>query len=254
MAAFAGIANRHVLVTGASQGIGRAIAVAFAEAGARVSAVARRTEQLATLTSELGGTGTGHGYAAVDLTVPGAAASVVASIVERAGPVEVVVHAAGGSLQMRDLTAPVEDWHKVWQLNVGQAIALNNAVLPVMAERGWGRIVHFSSRAGVDLSGAGAYSAAKAYLNAYVTIMGRAYAAKGVLINGVMPSAIIAAGNAWSKAVVDKPDEVRAFLTEHQTINRLGTPQDLIPFILLLASDDNQFVAGSILSLDGGSK
>lgn len=253
MAQFQGIAERHVLVTGASQGIGRGIAVAFARAGARVSAIARRERELASLIDELGGSGK-HGYVAADLTLPEAAERALAPLTDRAGPPEIVVHAVGGGLGQYDLGAPVEEWQRIWYFNVGQAIAINNIVLPRMADRRWGRIVHLSSRVAVEYGGAGPYAAAKAYLNAYITVMGRAYAERNVLVNGIMPSAIIAPGNAWSRAQADKPEMVRSFLAEHQSINRLGTPEDLIPFILLLASDDNRFAAGTILSLDGGSK
>lgn len=250
----ADLANRHVVITGASQGIGRAIAEAFALSGARISVVARRPAPLAELVEQLGGETAGHGFTALDLTEPGAAESVLAAFRKRAGPVDVLVHAVGGSLAIKSVTSPLSDWRRVWELNVGQAISLNNAVLPEMEERGWGRIVHLSSRVAIELGGAGPYAAAKAYLNAYVTIMGRAYAAKGVLINALMPSAIVAPGNSWSRAEREDPAEVRRFLADHQAINRLGTPDDLIPFILLLASDDNQFAAGSIVSIDGGSK
>lgn len=253
MAQFDGIAERHVLVTGASQGIGRGIAVAFARAGAHVSAVARREPELATLHAELGGLGK-HGFVAADLTVPDAAERVLAAVIGRAGPLEIVVHAVGGSLGQHDVTAAVGDWQKIWYLNVGHAISLNNLVLPHMADQRWGRIVHLSSRVAVEYGGSGPYAAAKAYLNAYITIMGRAFAERNVLVNGIMPSAIVAPGNAWARAEADKPEAVRRFLAEHQAINRLGTPDDIIPFVLLLASSENRFAAGSVISVDGGSK
>jgi 3-oxoacyl-[acyl-carrier protein] reductase len=252
--AFAGIAGRHALVTGASQGIGRAVASALADCGARVSVIARRREILADLVAAIGGADEGHGFVACDLTAPESPQVALVALQKRAGPVDIVVHAVGGSLQLDSLISPVEDWSKVWQLNVGQAIALNNAVLPGMTERGWGRIVHFSSRAAVEFGGAAPYAAAKAYLNAYVTILGRACAPTGVLINGIMASAIAAEGNSWWRAVRSQPERVSEFLAEHQTIGRLGSPDDLLPFVLLLASSDNRFAAGSMFSIDGGSK
>lgn len=247
-------AGRHAVVTGASQGIGRAVAAALAAEGARVSAIARRRELLQTFIEEIGGAAGGHGYVAVDLTEARAPEAALAAVTQRAGPPEIVVHAVGGSLGVGELTAPPGEWQRVWELNVGQAIAVNNLVLPSMEARGWGRILHFSSRAAVELRSRAPYSAAKAYLNAYVNMLGHAYAAKGVLVNAIMPSAIAAGGNNWARAISEKPDDVRHFLAEHQAINRLGTPQDLLPFILLLVSDDNQFAAGSVLSIDGGSQ
>jgi 3-oxoacyl-[acyl-carrier protein] reductase len=244
-----GLQGKTVLVTGASQGIGRALAVGLAASGGRIFAVARRRDRLESLLAEIGGAAAGHGCLAIDLCDGQSAPALLSA----AGPVDVIIHAAGGNGGVRDLRAPASDWSKVWQLNVGHAIDVNNAFLGPMLERRWGRIVHLSSRVAVELGGAGPYAAAKAYLNAYVGIMGRELAGKGVLINAIMPSAIAAEGNNWSKALRDKPDGVREFLASHQAIGRLGTPDDLLPFVLLLASDANRFAAGSIVSVDGAS-
>ncbi len=239
--------GRHVLVTGTSRGIGAATARAFLDAGAKVSGVSR---------SPMDDT-QDHDRAlwiAADLTENDAAGHVVAAAKARFGPIDIAVHNVGGSIGVRDVLAPSADWHRVMQLNLGIAIDLNNLIVPEMVERGWGRLVHLSSRSGIDMTGAPAYSAAKAALNAYVVSLGRAYADKGVLANGIMPNAVVSPGNNWEKAEQNNPERVRQFLETRQAIQRLAVPQDIIPAVLYLSSSANCFMTGTTILVDGGAR
>lgn len=244
--------DKHVLITGASQGIGRSAARAFAKEGANVSLIARDEDKLKTLLAELNAGK--HHYLATDLSEPKAAINAVEEINEQYGKVHIVIHAIGGSMQIKDPYAALEDWLKVWQMNIGIAIEINNYLLPKMKQEGWGRAIHISSRVAVEYFGAPAYNAAKSYLNAYVTTMGRLLAADHVLVNAIMPSAIATEDNNWAKYAEKSPEEINLFLEQHQSIGRLGTGDDITPFLLLLASERNTFAAGSIISIDGGSK
>ncbi|MDG2319390.1 MAG: SDR family oxidoreductase [Rhodospirillaceae bacterium] len=248
-----GLKDRHVFLTGGSRGIGRETALSFAEEGARVTAIGRDVSRIEDVATELSAFGGEHRVLCCDLEVEENLQQAITDAENASGPIDVLIHNVGGSLHIREVLSPKSDWIKVWQHNVGIAIDINNQVVPKMVEKGWGRIVFMSSRVAVEYGGAAPYSAAKAYLNAYITILGRELAEKGVLCNGIMPSAIEAAGNSWAKAKVNNPQFVEEFLKEHQAIGRLGTPQDLVPFILLLASEANRFAAGSIFSVDGGS-
>ncbi|HVJ52107.1 MAG TPA: SDR family oxidoreductase [Aliidongia sp.] len=242
--------GRHALVTGASQGLGADAAIGFARAGAQVTITARRSNALDSVITRL--EGAGHGTIAADLLVPGEAARVAAEA-ERRAPVDIVVHAAGGNMDARDVFGPSEAWQRVWQLNVGAVIDLNNVLVPGMRARHWGRILHFSSRSTVSLGGAPAYAAAKTYLNAYTIILARAVAADGVVVSAVAPGAVVAPGNNWEKAERQWPENVAKYVAEHQAIGRLGRPGDITPFLIFLASDEARFAAGSIVPIDGGS-
>jgi NAD(P)-dependent dehydrogenase (short-subunit alcohol dehydrogenase family) len=243
------LSGRHVLITGASQGLGADAARGFAASGARLSLCARRPDALRTVLSELNGVG--HRTIVADLALPGEGIRVGAEA-EADGPVDIVVHAVGGNLDLRDMFAPSEAWQRVWQLNVGTVIDLNNALVPGMRMRGWGRILHFSSRSTVSFGGAPAYAAAKTYLNAYTVMLGRAVAADGVVVSAVAPGAISAPGNNWERAEAQWPENVAKYLNEHQAIGRLGRPDDITPMLLFLASDAARFAAGSIIPIDGG--
>lgn len=248
-----GLTDKHVLVTGASRGIGRALALGIAQEGARVSVVARTATELAALVEEMGGEGSGHSATVCDLTEEGAPTVTVRSLLQRTGAIDIVINNLGGNGGVRDVLASADEWYRVWQLNVGIAIEINNIAAPEMVENGWGRILHISSTSGVTYHGAGPYAAAKAYLNAYTAILGRSLASSGVLVNALMSGPVASEHNAWGRAVKENPDHVAAFVNEHVAIGRLGKPEDLVPLALLLASDLNRFSAGAVIPVDGGS-
>jgi len=248
-----GLKDKHVFLTGGSSGIGRETALSFAREGARVTVIGRNKARIANVEGQLSEIGNGHSVLSHDLEKDGEVKKAIETAEKVAGTIDILIHNVGGSLGIRDLYADKSEWMKVWHHNVGIAIDINNDIVPKMIRSGWGRIVFMSSRVAVEYGGAPAYSAAKAYLNAYITMIGRDLAGKGVLCNGIMPSAIAAPGNSWGKAQENNPKFVQEFIAEHQAIGRLGTPADLIPFILILASEKNQFAAGSVFSVDGGS-
>lgn len=248
-----GLNGKHVIVTGASQSIGRKIARAFAMEGARVTAVARREQKLAELVSEMGGDKAGHGYHAANLLPEGTGTKAAAAILADRGPVDVVVHNLGGTLEIRDVLSPVEDWMHVWRYNVGIAIEMNAVLLPPMIKRAWGRVVHISSYSAVDYRGCGPYAAAKAYVNAYINVTGRELAPKGVVVCGLMPGAILEEDNNWNFKSQNRPEMVKDFLRHHQAIGRLGKTEEITPFILLLASELNTFATASVLPVHGGA-
>jgi 3-oxoacyl-[acyl-carrier protein] reductase len=247
------LAQKTVLVTGASQGIGREIAIAFGQAGARLVLLARSEAKLRAVIDTFRPAGKDHLVIACDLLEAHAPRRAAQDILERTGGPDIIVHCVGASLGTSDIFAPEADWAKVWRLNVGQGIEINDVLVPPMVARGWGRVLHFSSTAAVTAGGAAPYAAAKAYLNVYVRALARAVATRNVLVNALSTSAVTAEGNNWQRAEKDNPAAVANYLANHQAIGRLGRPADLVPFVLLLASDANRFAAGSVVSVDGAA-
>ena len=111
-----GLSGRHVLVTGASRGLGSAFAAAFAREGARVSAVARSEAGLAAVVDGMGGRDAGHYWTAADLSLGGQGAAAAERVARENGDVDVVIHNVGASLGLRDMFAPVDAWIEVWRL------------------------------------------------------------------------------------------------------------------------------------------
>jgi 3-oxoacyl-[acyl-carrier protein] reductase len=183
-----GIAGKMALVVGASRGIGRAIALAFAREGCALVLVARDEVALAELAREARTLGSPR------VAVTGADVMTVDSrelanqLLREVGQVDIVVQNVGGPMGIRDPLAPAEAWQKVWQYNVGYAIDMNSVLLPHMITRGWGRIVHVSSISAMMLRGSPQYASAKAFVNAYATSVGRAVAKHGVVVSAIMPT------------------------------------------------------------------
>ncbi len=248
-----GIKGKHVLITGASQGLGRVAATDFAREGCRVAVVSRSADRLRSLVDEMGGTSDGHAMFVADLMETGEPARAVRALSEEGGPFDIVIHNVGGTLALKDPLSPSEAWARVWRFNVGIAIEINNETVPTMVTRGYGRVVHISSISAESVRGSTPYAAAKAFLNAYVKGVGRTFAPSGVVMSAIMPGAFEADGGHWSNIREHNPAMIADFLRHHHAIGRLGTPEEISPFLLFLASRHASFATASILPVDGGT-
>lgn len=248
-----GLAGKSVLVVGASKGMGRSAAVGFAKEGSKVTVVARDEELLKTLVEEMGGEAAGHSYLVADLMKDGEPTAIAKHLLDTHGPFNVVVHAVGGPLEIRNPTAPLSDWRMVWQFNCGIAIEMNEFLIPPMVEAGWGRVILLSSASARTLRGACAYASSKAYVNAYVTTAGRLLAPSGVVMSAVCPGAVSFEGSYWDIQIKDKNPRVDDFLRHHQAILRMGSPEEVTPFILLMGSELASFANAALIPVDGGN-
>ena len=248
-----GIKGKRVLVTAASQGLGRVAAQAFADEGCRVAVVSRNRGKLDTLLVEMGGAENGHAALAADLMEPGEPERAVLALGAEGGGFDIVIHNIGGTLSLKDPLSPSEQWAHVWRFNVGIAIEINNLVIPPMVAQGWGRIIHISSISAESARGSTPYAASKAFLNTYVRGIGRSFAPAGLVISAVMPGAFEAEGGHWSNIRRDNPAMIDDFLRHHHAIGRLGTPEEIVPFLLFMASSHVTFATAAVIPVDGGT-
>lgn len=248
-----GISDKRVLVTGASQGIGEAIAKLFAKEGCRVSVVARREEVLQKICDEMGGAKKGHSYIAADLMEEGEPQRAVRDLTKEGEPFDIAVHNVGGTLAVKNPLAPAKEWERVWRYNAGIAIDMNEILVPPMSEKKWGRIIHISSISGESFRGSGPYACAKAFLNGYVKCLGRAVAPSGVVVSGILPGAVFAEGGHWDNIAKTNPDMMKDFLRHHHAVGRLGTADEIAPFVLFMASQYVTFAQASLIPVDGGT-
>ena len=248
-----GLVDKNVLVVGGSKGIGRATALAFAKEGSRVTVVARSEEHLHSVVSEMDQIRSGHAFRRADLLDGEKPREVAAALIDGRGPFDVVVHSIGGPLDFRDPLAPREQWETVWRYNCGIAIEMNEALIPPMVQRRWGRVIHISSISAITLRGAPAYAASKAYLNAYTKTIGRALAPDGVVVSAIMPGAVAFEGSYWDKFVKQRHPRVDDYLRHHQAIGRMGTVDEIACFAVMLGSEKASFEQAALVPVDGGS-
>jgi 3-oxoacyl-[acyl-carrier protein] reductase len=257
-----GLRDRACIVTGASGGIGRAVAVSLAREGASVVLVGRRSSVLADLARACEAAG-GRGEPLVlDVTAPDAGERVALVCVEHFGRIDALVNSAGTSA-VRSVEELTEDeWQAQWELHVMAPMRLMRAAAPAMADRGWGRIVNVCSSSGKRPSSTNmAYSVTKAAELSLSRAFADIWAARGVLVNSVSPGPIggdlwladggLADQNARARGVTR--EEVLESVAARQPLGRLGTEQEIADVIVFLCSEPASNVAGAAWSVDGGA-
>ncbi len=245
------IKDRLALVTGASRGIGRAIALELASEGARVVIVARSAEPLQAVKRELGGPAGRHHTFALDLMAEGGVAKLSEEI-QKLGRLDIMVHNLGGSNGVFTAFASSDDWKKVWQFNVGVSHELNRVFIPLMVQRRWGRVVHLSTLSTTTYNGYAAYVSAKCALDGYVKTINREVSKDNVIVSAVAPGAIYSEGRHFAKLQKEDPAALEDYFKNHLPIKRLGRAEEIAPVAAFLCSEQASFMAGSIVGIDGG--
>jgi 3-oxoacyl-[acyl-carrier protein] reductase len=243
--------NQLALVTGAAQGIGRAIARRFVDSGATVHLLDIDELGVAKTANELGTT-----YNALDLSDRAAVAQVVGEIETSVGPIQILVNSAGGV--RGQVGRPIQeideaDWYAIFQANVDSAFWLAQAIGPRMMARGSGRMIFIASGAGLRPSKTGiqAYTAAKHALVGLTKQLSWEFAPNGVTVNSVAPGFVLSNPSTHKQWESYGP-EVQARMVQEIHTKRLGEPEDIAAAVLFLASDSASWISGHILSVDGG--
>ncbi|WJG10591.1 SDR family oxidoreductase [Aliiglaciecola sp. LCG003] len=247
------IEHKLAVVTGASGGLGMAIAQSLAQEGADVIWVARNTDKLAKLTEQASAQyNNNNRYFSVDLKAIDGPKILLDWLSSKNLQPDIVINNVGGNLGVTDPLSPVEAWRDVMQFNLLNAIEINNALLPSMRAKKWGRICHISSIASLENQGTPMYCAAKAALNAYVRSVGRYVSKDNVVMTAVLPGAVFTEGGYWDETLKSRPEHVEKYLSERMAIKRFGTPEEISEFVAFLVSDKASFAIGTSVLLDGG--
>ena len=167
---------------------------------------------------------------------------------------DIIINAVGGSFGIKDYPYDIKDWVKLLDLNILKHIFINNFFIKKMIKKKFGRILFFSTSAVEDKNASIAYSTSKAFLENYVVKSANIFGKHNILINCIKTSIIAAKNNNWYKASMQKPDFVKDFAKKYLSVERLGTGPDLVNFINLIISEENNFMNGSIVRIDGGLK
>lgn len=242
--------GKKALVTGASRGIGRSIAVAFAEAGADVAIAARTVADLETLAKEIESLGRRAVVIETDIRSRDAIQSMVDTVVAEFGGLDIMVNNAGGSNFMSPLIAMrPEGWEKIRTLNYDAVFHACQIGAQAMLASGGGSIINISSVAGI--SGAptlSMYSAAKGGVRLFTQAIAKELAASGVRANCISPGWIDTPLNDWMTSDENTLREAEKMIP----MGRIGKPEEIVGAALYLASDASTFTTGTTLVVDGG--
>ncbi|MDE5461749.1 SDR family NAD(P)-dependent oxidoreductase [Bradyrhizobium sp. CSS354] len=243
--------DRVALVTGASRGIGLAIATTLAAEGVKVAVAARGADALNTARPTVGGRSSIH---IADVTDPAAAANLVQDVEKQWGRLDILVCNVGSGASVPPGQETAAEWSRVMGLNLFATTNMIEAARPLMARGSGDRaIVCISSIAGMAALGAPVtYYAAKAALNATVRGLARPLALEGIRINAVAPGNISSPDGTWARKIAENKQAVDDMLQREVALRRLGTPEEIADVVAFLASPRAAFITGSVIVADGG--
>jgi len=240
--------GKIVLVTGATGGIGEAIAEAMFKQGATVILTGRKEEVLQSLKAKLDAIEAGRTFAiAKDLAKPEAAKELIAEAIAQAGKIDVLVNNAGLTRDGLMMRMKDEDWQAVIDVNLTATFRLSReAIMPMIKNKG-GRIINISSVVGwMGNAGQANYCATKAGLTGMSKALAAEVASRGITVNCIAPGFI-------STAMTDVlPDDVKAKMMEQIPEKRFGTVEDVANAAVFLASDESSYITGQTIHVNGG--
>ena len=239
--------GRVALVTGASQGIGRACALALAEAGATVALCARNMEKLAEVAAEINaGANSAHVFA-LDVGSEESIKECAKAVIAQLGKVEILVNNAGITRDILTLRMKKKDWDDVLTTNLTGSFLMTQAVMGSMLKQRWGRVINITSVVGeIGQAGQANYAASKAGLIGLTKSLARELASRTITVNAVAPGYI---ETAMTSVLTD---EQRTAMTSQIPLARAGTDKDIAAAVAFLASEEAGYITGHTLDVNGG--
>ncbi len=239
--------GKTALVTGASRGIGEAVARRLAAQGARVILAARSEDRLRELAAELSEAGAEAQVLTLDLARPEDVPAALASLPEEWRDVDVLVNNAGVTADNLLARLSLDDWQRVLTTNLTGAFAVTKEVIRGMMRRRWGRIISISSVVGLmGNPGQANYAASKAGLVGFSKSLARELGSRNITVNVVAPGYIETA------MTENLPEESRKALQSSIALRRLGSVEDVAWSVLFLASEEAGYITGHTLNVSGG--
>ena len=240
--------GRHALVTGASRGIGRAVALAFAAEGASVALnFAENVAAAEAVRAEIESAGGKAILVPADVSDENAVEDMVKTVTEAFGSIDILVNNAGITRDGLLLRMKEEDWDAVLNTNLKGIFLCTKAVSKFMMKKRYGRIVNMASVVGVTGNASQAnYAAAKAGVIGFTKAMAKELASRGITVNAIAPGFI------RSDMTDVLPDKVKEAMLAEIPLGRAGEPADVAKAALFLASDQAAYITGQVLKVDGG--
>ncbi len=242
-----GIEGKVALVTGGTGGIGAAICIELAKAGAKVATNYRNQEKAEKWQAEVKEQGFGIKIYQADVSDYGACEKMVAKVTSDLGPVDILVNNAGITKDGMFKKMTKDKWDAVMNINLDSLFNVTKHVVEGMTERGWGRIVNISSINGQKGQlGQTNYSTSKAGMHGFTMSLAQEVARKGVTVNTVSPGYIA------TEMVMAVPEDIRNQIIAGIPVNRLGTPEEIAALVGFLCSENAGFTTGADFAMNGG--
>ena len=241
--------DKRVLITGASNGLGKAAANAFEKKGARLALAARSDSKLAALKKSFYDPGK-HLVFNLDLLDSKNIEKLTASIIEKWGGVDIILHCIGGSFGVNETLVDWGNFVKCLRGNIGIASEINRYLAPGMREQSSGSIIHVGSIVGSEARASVPYNTSKAALSGYVRSLGKELAEDGIVVSGILPGAFYGDDNAMFRYEYYKPEEYQEFVKSLPQ-GRMPIADEYVPMLFLLANPESKIVNGSLIAMDG---
>ena len=239
--------GRVALVTGASQGIGRACALRLAAGGATIALAARNQEKLEEVAKEIASAGGQAGCFAIDVATEDSVKAACKAVITQFGKVDILINNAGITHDQLVMRMKRGDWDSVLNTNLTGAYLCIQQVIGSMLKQRWGRIINMTSIFGqIGQVGQANYAASKAGLIGLTMAMAREVASRNITVNAVAPGFIETAMTA------ELPAELRERALGLIPLGRVGTDAEVANAVHFLASDDASYITGHVLNVNGG--
>jgi 3-oxoacyl-[acyl-carrier protein] reductase len=242
-----GVEGRVALVTGASQGIGRACALVLASAGAKVALCARNQEKLDQLAAEITAQGGEAAAFKIDVANEEDIKAGVKAVLARFGKLDILVNNAGVTRDQLVMRMKRADWDEVINTNLTAPFLLTQAVIGSMLKQRWGRIINITSIFGqIGQAGQSNYASSKAGLIGLTMAVAREVASRNITVNAVAPG--------WIETAMTSvlPDELKESMVKNIPLGRAGSDLDVAHAVKFLASEEAGYITGEVLKVNGG--
>jgi 3-oxoacyl-[acyl-carrier protein] reductase len=246
-----GLKGKVAMLTGASRGLGRAMALALAAEGARISICARGADVLAQATDELRASGATVLARGADVNDASAMEAWAAAPVQEFGGIDILINNAGGAKIGTLKQVNDEGWREAFDLNFFSAVRLARLCAPEMQKRGGGSIINISSIYGREAGGPLTYNSSKAAMISLTKGLARELAPQGVRVNAIAPGSIIYPGGTWEGLFKANPAFEKDFVSHEFPAGRLGRPEEVAYAVVMLASPRASWITGTCIPVDG---